>query len=69
MSSDKIYTMHLRKTYNIVAGSRVDAIRESRRVLMELLMDNWFFDADFEVIQVSDTVHDHIMIIQGEEND
>lgn len=56
METDKIYTMHLRKTYNIVAKSRVDAIKESRRALIELLMDDWFFDADFEVIEVSDTV-------------
>lgn len=52
--SEQMYTMLLRKNFTFVASSRHEAIAEARRVLVELLQDGWFWDADFEVVQVAD---------------
>lgn len=46
-----IFTMNLRKNFNVVAKSAEDARLLSLLYLMELLDEGWFNAEDFEVIQ------------------
>lgn len=49
-----IYTLSLRKNFNVVAQSRIDALAEARRIIVELMNDGWFYDSDFEIVQTVD---------------
>lgn len=49
---EQLYRVHLRKNFAFTANSRDNALAEARRVLAELLNEGWFYDADFEIIEV-----------------